>query len=275
MCSILTLLLTIRVYGGSCNCTRVLFIGNSYIAWNNLPRIIFNIAASVGDCLEFDSNSVGGATLKDHVINPNSLNLIMKGNWDFVVLQEQSQYLSFPLWQVKKDVFPYASQLNELIVKHNQYVRVVYFMTWGRRNGDQLNCAKFPKLCTYDGMDDLIRERYIMMAKYDQAMLTPVGSVWRYIRDNKYDIDLYASDGSHPSPIGSYVAAICFYTILFKKDPTQISWNGKKEWSIKEADAELLKLIVKSVVFDDFLKWNIQDNEKSKNDECNESEVCN
>ena len=59
----------------------------------------------------------------------------MDGNWDFVVLQEQSQYPSFPLWQVEQEVFPYANQLNELIHEYNECGNTVFFMTWGRKMG--------------------------------------------------------------------------------------------------------------------------------------------
>ena len=54
-----------------------------------------------------------------------------------------------------------------------------------------------------------------------------IGNCWQLL----YCIDLYNSDGSHPSAIGSYVAGLCFYTTLFQKDPTEILWNGDEEWN--------------------------------------------
>ena len=96
---------------------NVLFIGNSYTASNNLTNIISSIATSMGDNLITESSLLGGATLQLHASNSNTNDLIMSGNWDYVVLQEQSQYPSFPLFQVEQDVFPYASQLNDLVSK--------------------------------------------------------------------------------------------------------------------------------------------------------------
>jgi len=144
----------------------------------------------------------------------------------------------------------------------------MFFMTWGRENGDINNCPNWPPVCTYEGMDDLLQERYLIMANDNEASVSPVGAVWRYIRDSEYGIDLYSADGSHPSAIGSYVAGICFYTSLFQKNPTEISWNGNEEWNIPESDAELIKEVVKLVVYDDFEAWNIVPNDG----DCNQLE---
>ena len=251
---------------------NVLFLGNSYTASNNLPNIISTIANSVGDYLYPESNLIGGATLQAHVNNTNSNNLIINGAWDYVVLQEQSQYPSFPLWQVEQDVFPYAAQLNQLITDYNNCGQTVFFMTWGRENGDANNCPNWPPVCTYEGMDDLLHERYMMMANDNGAFVSPVGAVWRYIRDAEYNIDLYSPDESHPSLLGSYVAGVCFYTTLFQKNPLSIPWN--KEWNILESDTEIIHEVVKIVVYDNLEDWNVTSNDIDNDGICNNSDNC-
>ena len=106
---------------GQIDSLNVLFVGNSYTASNNLPNIVSTIANSMGDYLYTESNLIGGATLQTHVNNNTTNNLIMNGDWDYVSIQEQSQYPSFPIWQVEQDVFPYATQLNQLISDYNDY----------------------------------------------------------------------------------------------------------------------------------------------------------
>jgi hypothetical protein len=251
---------------------NVLFIGNSYTASNNLPNIISDIASSVGDYLNTESSLIGGATLQTHVNNDNSNNLIMSGGWNYVVLQEQSQYPSFPMWQVEQDVFPYAAQLNQLIHDYNDCGQTVFFMTWGRENGDVNNCSNWPPVCTYEGMDDLIQERYMIMANENEAFVAPVGAVWRYIRDAQYDIDLYTADGSHPSFLGSYVAGVCFYTALFQKDPLNIPWN--EDWNISEIDTEIIHEAVKIVVYDNLELWNITSDDVDNDGVCNNADNC-
>ena len=251
---------------------NVLFIGNSYTFYNNLPTLIASIANSMGDVLNTEGSLVGGATLQSHANNNNTTNLIMTGDWDYVVLQEQSQYPSFPLWQVEQDVFPYAAQLNDLINQYNECGNTVFFMTWGRENGDQGNCQNWPPVCTYEGMDDLLRDRYMIMANNNDALVSPVGAVWRFIRDSGYNIDLYSPDESHPSFLGSYVAAICFYTTLFQKNPLEIPWDS--ELGVSESNAQLINETVKQIVYDNLEAWNIESNDIDSDGICNNIDNC-
>ena len=234
---------------------HVLFIGNSYISSNSLPAMISQIADSMDLRFEFEGHWVGGGTLQKHAENEEVLDSIKKGMWDYVVLQEQSQRMAFPLWQSEQESFPFISRLNALIVTLNENAKTVLFQTWGRNSGDRQNCRHFEPLCTFQGMHDLIERRYIRMAREHHAILCPVGRVWRHIRDGTDTLNLYASDGSHPSPIGSYVAAVCFYTILFQRDPTEIAWNGNPEWNIKHIDAEFIKETAKSIIYDHLDAW--------------------
>jgi hypothetical protein len=232
---------------------RTLFLGNSYTASNNLPQMIDNVANSTGDDLIYDSYTPGGYTFMGHSTNTTSLNKIAQGNWDFVVLQEQSQLPSFPDSQVQNQVYPYAQQLNNYINQQNSCTETVFYMTWGRKNGDASNCANWPPVCTYIGMDDLLNERYRFMAEENDAILSPVGAVWRYIRDNYPTIELYSTDGSHPSVAGTYAAACCFYTTLFRKDPEQITFTA----GLSDEIATAIRTAAKVIVYDQLLEWHI------------------
>ncbi|MFO7723589.1 MAG: PKD domain-containing protein [Bacteroidales bacterium] len=232
---------------------RALFLGNSYTAAHNIPGMVADAALSAGDTLLWDSNTPGGYTLQGHSTDAGSLGLIAQGNWDFVVLQEQSQRPSFPIGQVQVEVFPYAAQLNSLINQHNSCAETVFYMTWGRKNGDAGNCAAWPPVCTYQGMDSLLRIRYMMMANDNEAVVSPVGAVWRHIRTAYPDIELYEPDESHPSTAGAYAVACSFYTTFFRKDPMLITWNS----SLSANDALRIRTAAKAVVWDSLLTWHI------------------
>lgn len=53
--------------------------------------MVNSMASSTGDVLIYDSNTPGGARFLNHVANPTTLNKINADNWDYVVLQAQSQ----------------------------------------------------------------------------------------------------------------------------------------------------------------------------------------
>lgn len=229
---------------------QVLFIGNSYTQVNNLPQMVADVAASMGDTLTYEENTPGGCTFSQHCSN-QSMALIRQGGWDAVVLQEQSQYPSFPQSQVENEVFPYAQRLVDSVYAHGWCTEPMFYMTWGRENGDQQNAQFFPVLGTYEGMDSMLCLRYMQMASDNDASVCPVGRVWRYLRKNHGEINLYQSDGSHPSVEGSYAAACAFYTMLFHGDPEEITYGA----GLEDATAQAIRSAVRRVVYDTLATW--------------------
>jgi hypothetical protein len=157
------------------------------------------------------------------------------------------------LEQVLIDVFPYAKILDSIINECNPCCETVFYMTWGRKNGDASNCDIWPPVCTYEGMDSLLNLRYRMMADSNDAILSPVGAVWHYIRHNFPSIELYMADESHPSVAGSYAASCCFYSSLFRKDPTLVTFNP----SLPPADAANIRAAARMIVYDSLMNWHI------------------
>ena len=230
---------------------KVLFLGNSYTYVNNLPQIVADVATSMGDTLIFDSNTPGGYSLSGHLTDSISQSKIAEGHWDYIVLQEQSQ---MPAMQNYSNFFNGAHQLCNYINLYNPCARTMFYMTWGREQGDSFYCASWPPVCTYEGMDSLLHLRYMEIALYNNADVSPVGAVWRYVRQNYPGIVLYQSDGSHPSVAGSYIAACCFYTALFKKDPTLITYNC----TLSQSDAAVIRNATKILVYDSLQNWNFE-----------------
>ena len=236
--------------------TRVLFIGNSYTAVNNLPQLTADCALSIGFAgfpMEISSSTPGGTTFQVHTTNATSQSLINQGNWDYVVLQEQSQLPSFPDSQVAVECFPFATALNEQILAADSCAETIFYMTWGRQNGDASNCASWPPVCTYEGMDSLLNLRYRQMAIDNQAILSPVGALWKYIRTNYPEINLYAADGSHPSLEGTYAAACSMVSVIFRTDPTLITYST----TLDPVVAEKIRLAAQTVVFNNFAEWHV------------------
>ena len=228
---------------------RVLFIGNSYTEVNNLPQLVADIAQSTGDEITFMSHTPGGCTFQQHLAG--AMSYIREGGWDYVVLQEQSQLPSFPESQFMSQCYPYAKQLCDSIREYNPDAKIVFYMTWGRKNGDAQNCPYFPPLCTYEGMDSLLHARYMIMAADNQTLVSPVGHVWHYIRDHHPEIELYQADESHPSLAGSYAAACSFYATFFAKDPTGIQYDA----NLPDETTRIIRETTSQLVFDSLSSW--------------------
>lgn len=229
---------------------KILFIGNSYTEVNDLPSLVQRVTESAGQRMTFGVNAPGGCTFQQHCTN-QSMTLIQQGGWDVVVLQEQSQLPSFPDGQVQSECLPYAAQLAEAVYQYNPDGEAMFYMTWGRKYGDERNAQYFPVLGTYEGMDSMLYVRYMMMARDNDASVCPVGRVWRNLRNNYPDIELYQPDNSHPSMAGSYAAACAFYTMIFHRSPLEITFVP----DIQESEASTIRNAVKEVVFDNLSFW--------------------
>ena len=268
MKSIFLILLTLTgtVLIGQGESKKVLFLGNSYTSANNLPQLVANVANSVGDTLVWDVEAPGGYYFYQHLASAASISKIEAGDWDYVVLQDQSQATTLPTTQMAYG-FNSARELDSAINVNNACAETMFYMTWGRKNGDSLFYQVYNPWyaeATYEFMDSLIQDRYMQMSVDNNAEVSPVGAVWRYVRENHLAIELYQSDESHPSISGSYLAACCFYTALYRKDPTLISFNS----TLSNSDATKIKNAVKLMVYDSLLNWNIGKYDSANNVNC-------
>jgi hypothetical protein len=232
------------------NAVRVLFIGNSLISANSLPAMVADIAHSHGVKVIYDVHAPGGARLLHHAANSNVLRKLREQTWDFVVLQEQSQFPGFATAQLSTDVFPYATRLVETSKKANPDTSMVFYMTMAHRNGDPGNKHVSPELLTYEGMQRRINRSYLTMARDNQALVAPVGEAWRTAREERPDIVLYA-DNTHPNPAGTYLAACVFYATLFQSPCT----GAAVPREVDQAIAESLQKIADDVVMTSATRW--------------------
>lgn len=198
---------------------KVCFLGNSYTYVNDMPGIVQGIATADGNTLVKDQNTPGGYTLNGHSTNATSLAKISSDTWDYVVLQDQSQFPSFPYAQTSVDVFPKAIILSDSIRSANECAIPLFFNTWGREIGD----PQWDSINTFEKMNNRLFYAYDRMATTNNGKLSPVGIGFRHVFDDASTLvthsDLYSSDGSHPSIHGSYLAACIFYNVIFEATP--------------------------------------------------------
>jgi hypothetical protein len=190
---------------------RVLFIGNSYTYFNNLPEMLRAMAASRGNTLDVAMATTGGWKLSDHWTNQDSdaHRLLRDGKWDAVVLQEQSVLGSSKVVNnVQRvgsdDQFQrYAKLWQEEI--HRAGAMPVFYVTWARKGAPE---------------DQTVLDRaYTRAARDASGMAVLVGRAWKGAREHHANIELFIADGSHPSPAGTYLAACTFFAALFDTSP--------------------------------------------------------
>jgi hypothetical protein len=178
---------------------KILFIGNSFTARNDLPGMITRLAASVGKSVEHRLIFAGGASLRAHWNSGAARQAIAEGGYDYVVLQEQS---TLPIKNAKR-MHENVRLFDELITAAGS--KTVLYLTWARANAPE--------------SQQTITEAYMSIGKESGATVVPVGVAWeRFLRDHSTPV-LHDRDQSHPSVAGSYLAACVFLAALFKGRP--------------------------------------------------------
>ena len=177
---------------------NVLFIGNSYTHFNDLPGIVEEIADANGVAVNTEMIAPGGAFLDEHVVNPDVIDALTSGEFDTVIFQEQSVAPSLPAFAAQRTI-PAALALDR--VADQSGMRVIWFQTWGRESG-----LPSEGHASYESMQAPIINTYNEIASQTGGAVARVGEVWQRARFS-IPTTLYEHDGSHPSAAGSYLAA--------------------------------------------------------------------
>lgn len=194
---------------------KLLFVGNSYTYYNDLPKMVYEIAKTQKQKLSVTSVTKGGERLKGHLKNEKLRQMLTSQKWDFVVLQEQSSSPAKQTETVIADIYPAAKSLDSLIHVGSPDAKTIFYMTWGHKNGTTHKIENYPLSYTYQGMQERIKTTYLEMTYQNNAVCAPVGMAWQVVRSERPDYQLYTQDCSHPSKLGTYLAANVIYTTIF------------------------------------------------------------
>jgi PKD repeat protein len=231
---------------------NVLFLGNSYVAYNDLPNTFKSICTSMGDSVTVDTYNPGGFSFAAHSTDATTISKIQQGNWDYVILQGQSQEPSFSPSQVQTQTYPFAKKLDSMVKAYNACAEVVFYMTWGRKYGDASNCANYPPVCTYIGMQQRLRESYGEMAMINNSTVCPAGIVWKKVRETDSTLELYNPDLSHPSVAGTYLVACSFYASMFHKQFSNATFISA---GVTAAQATIIQNATSKIILDSMETW--------------------
>lgn len=242
---------------------RVLFLGNSYTSYNNLPQLVQSLSSSAGKTLIIDSNMPGGMLVSGHVIDPTSNSKISQGTWDYIVIQEQSQVPTIDFYRYN-DMYPAMSDLKALAEQFNTCTKIITYMTWGRRFGgqqcDPTNTYCSPVFVDFNHMQDSLTSAYTEISDILNIQCAPVGVTWQNIL-NDTTLILHSNDNSHPNLDGSYVAALTIFSSIWKQPSSGIAFNG----GITQSRALYYQQMSDNTIFNSQNDWNLTINDPLAN----------
>lgn len=175
---------------------RVLFVGNSLTATNDLPSQVAALAAATGRKLEYRTVAFGGYNLEDQWNNGEARRALAGGAWDVAVMQQGPS--AFPESQAELRLW--ASRFAEEARSHG--TRPALLTVW-------------PEGWRADALPEVIKS-YSRAARAARAELLPAGVAWQLAWRCNARTPLYGPDDFHPSPTGTYAAALVVYGRLFR-----------------------------------------------------------
>lgn len=175
---------------------RVLFVGNSLTYFNELPQMVQTIAEATGHSLAVAEVAFPNFSLEDHW-NTGVASAIQGASADVVVMQQGPS--SLPDNQTYLRVW--TDTLSRAI--RDAGGRPALFMVWPSH--DRL------------GFMSDVRESYSRAAEAVDGIFIPAGQSWVRAWEKDETLTLYDFDNFHPSALGSAVAALTIFSVLFEE----------------------------------------------------------
>jgi hypothetical protein len=179
---------------------RVLFVGNSLTATNDLPALVATLArVTKSRPVEYRAMTPGGVSLEDHWNAGELSAALASGDWDAVVLQQGPS----ALLESQDNLKEWATRIAAAAREHG--TRPALLTVWP----ESYRRSVFPAVVS----------SYANAAKAAGAKILPAGAAWQAAWRRNARLPLYGSDGFHPSTLGTYLAAMVVLAGLTGEEP--------------------------------------------------------
>lgn len=185
------------------NALRVLFVGNSLTYVNDLPTTVAALAKTAGK-RELYAVTVAfpDYALEDHLSQGDAARALKAQEWDFVVLQQGPTSLASSRVLLERDARRFAPLITQA------KARAALFMVW-------------PTEDRQFAFND-VRDSYRAAAIDVDGLFLPAGMSWLEAWKRDPSLVLY-SDGLHPTPMGTYLAAMVIFQRLYFVSPIELT----------------------------------------------------
>jgi hypothetical protein len=251
---ILLLFLSIILSSGlyAADTTRVLFIGNSFTAGENIPGLVKSFATVAGMPMEILAHTPGGISVGDvsqgtqaHMNNPLVFDLIRNNKLDFVVLQDnQGRFVlsnSFPNPTVSQVVAGHL-KIRDSMRHYHSCARMLFFAGWALKNG-------WPDIGNGQKCIENIYQNYQTLNVTANEILSPIGIAWLRSVNQLPNVDLWSADEAHQSAAGAYLTAATIFSSIYRLNTEKVSFSAQ----IDTAEARVLRRIAYQTVMDSVL----------------------
>lgn len=200
---------------------RILFIGNSYTHFHQLRHLVRRViqSAEPGVVVHTQEVTHSGWDLWRHWRSGIARRRLGRGRFTHVVLQGHSLA---PLRDRDRERMTEAAHRFTTLIEHAGAQAVLY-ETWARRSGHRV--YRQGEAASPADMQARIDRAYETIASDTGATIAPVGDTFRRLASILPEADLYTQDGSHPSELGTFIAAATLATRIAGITPQAIRYR--------------------------------------------------
>lgn len=202
---------------------RILFIGNSFTEYNNMPRRLFEpICKKAGYTVVVDAVTRGSYILESFANASDAYGervdrYLREKEYDAVIIQEQSHRPISDYASFERGVKALAKKVSA------NGADLFLYETWGYKAGHG-------GLPSYGGstrkMAEKLQTAYAKAAKAVGAKVIPAGAAMLDVYTNhKSKIELYEPDLYHPSNTGSVLVAYTAFETIFGVDVRTVNYR--------------------------------------------------
>lgn len=231
--------------------TTLLFIGSSYLEFNDVPRRVKEFAERAGHEVYVRRHTYLGQPLAYFSADFGTTNLIRERDWDFVILQGGASGVAYPQ-SADYPVFLALSDLHRKATEGGTGTRVIYMMPWAYEDGMLWVEGRTE---TYEDMQLDIREQVLKWTEDLDIKVAPVGmAFYEVLTTWEHGLHfLHDPDWNHASEEGSYLAAATIYSTIFAESVTEVDYR----WKIEATMARDFREVATRTVMDNLSLWKI------------------
>ena len=198
---------------------KILFIGNSYTYYNDMPKLFERIARENGTEATCFSVTCGGRRLFEYTETEDDYSrqidaLTAEHRFDRVILQDHSVISLLDFEGFQRGVRQLEEKLRPCAKEF------LLYETWGRKTGSETLAEHG---WTNESMTFGIADAYRKLGGLLQTPVAYVGLKFYAVGRQHPEIELYDPDRTHPSYAGSCLAAITLYTAVFGSYPAKLA----------------------------------------------------
>lgn len=229
----------------------VLFIGSSYLEFNNVPKRFEELSRKAGHSVYVRSYTIPGHPLAYHASSFQVTSLLRERSWDFVVLQGGGESVAYPRG-AQHPVLPALRELHRKSTETSPTTRVIWMMPWAYEDGMLWVEGRTED---YAQMQLDIQERVLDWSDQVGLVIAPVGMAFYEVL-TEWDPGLHflhEEDWNHATPAGSFLAAATFFSTIFVESSSDLPYR----WTVESGLAASLREVASRTVLESLDLWNI------------------